>query len=179
MKFLNGIVAFTEGILDLLNKNEIKGVAAHEMAHIKNRDILIQTIAATIAGVISYVAMMARWTAIFGGFSRDNDSGNIVELIVLAIITPIIAAIIQLAISRSREYLADETAAKMLHNGFGLADALEKLQRGSRTKPLKFGSEATASMFIVNPFSAKGIMNLLSTHPPAEERIKKLRSMMF
>jgi len=170
-------IACTKGILELLNDDELKGVIAHEASHIKNRDILIQTVAATIAGVISYVAMMARWAAIFGGFGgRDRNSG--LELIALAILTPIIAAILQLAISRSREFLADETAARTLHNSFGLASALEKLEQGVKKNPLRFGSKATSCLFIANPFRG-GLLNLLSTHPPMAERINKLKSMNF
>ena len=170
-------IACTKGILELLNDDELKGVIAHEASHVKNRDILIQTVAATIAGVISYAAMMARWAAIFGGFGgRDRNSG--LELIALAILTPIIAAILQLAISRSREFLADETAARTLHNSFGLASALEKLEQGVKKNPLRFGSKATSCLFIANPFRG-GLLNLLSTHPPMSERINKLKSMNF
>lgn len=174
----NAAVAATEGILSLLSEDELKGVIAHEISHIKNRDILIQTIAATIAGVISYLAAMARWAAIFGGFGgRDRDGGNLFELLALAIITPIVAVIIQLAISRSREYLADESAAKILHNPNGLAGALAKLQNEGRRNPMKFGSPSTSSLFIVNPFSAKSFLALFSTHPPLEERIDRLKGM--
>jgi len=170
-------IACTKGILELLNDDELKGVIAHEASHIKNRDILIQTVAATIVGVISYAAMMARWAAIFGGFGGDRDNNGL-ELIALAILTPIIAAILQLAISRSREFLADETAAKTLHNSFGLANALEKLEQGVKKNPLRFGSKATSCLFIANPFRG-GLLNLLSTHPPMKERIKKLKNMNF
>jgi heat shock protein HtpX len=172
----NGIIACTEGILSLLDDDELKGVIAHEMSHIKNRDILIQTVAAMIAGVIGYVASMVRWGAIIGGFG-DDDGPNLIELLVLAILMPIIATLIQLAISRSREYLADETGAKIIHNPLALASALEKLEKGIEAKPMKMGSATTASMFIANPFTAKGIMSLLSTHPPMEKRIAKLRKM--
>ena len=171
-------VAATKGILELLNDDELKGVMAHEMAHVKNRDILISSVAATIAGVISYVAFMARWAAIFGGFGgRDRGGGNILSLIVLAIITPLIATIIQLAISRSREYLADESAAKITHTPLALASALEKLTLATKQNPLRFGNKAAASLFIVNPLSAKGFINLFSTHPSVESRVKRLRSM--
>ena len=171
-------VAFTEGILRLLSKDELKGVIAHEIAHIKNRDILITTIAATIAGVISFIATMAQWGAIFGGFGRDRDSGQMIQMLALAIITPLIAMIIQLAISRSREYLADETAAKTIHNPLALASALQKLEEGVKHNPLRFGSPSTSSLFIANPFSAKGMLSLLSTHPPMKERIRRLKNMM-
>lgn len=165
-------VAFSEGILQLLNKDELKGVIAHELSHVKNRDTLIATVAATIAGVISYLAFMARWAAIFGGVGRDRDSGNAFELLALAILTPLIATIIQLAISRGREYLADETGAKTIHNPYALASALQKLHEGVKHNPLRFGNKSAVSLFIVNPFSAKGMMNLFSTHPPMEERIR-------
>ncbi len=174
----NSAVAVTAGIMNLLGKDELKGVIAHELSHIKNRDTLIQTIAATIAGVISYLAFMARWAAIFGG-GRDRDNGRGFELLALAIITPIIAALLQLALSRSREYLADESAAKILHNPFGLAKALEKLDAAGKVMPMKIGSEATSSLFIVNPFSARGMLHLMSTHPPIENRINKLKDMRF
>jgi len=172
-------VAVTTGILDVLTENELKGVLAHEMAHVKNRDILIGTVAATIAAVISYVAMMARWSAIFGGFGGDRDRGNIIELLVLAIVAPIMAMIIQMAISRSREYLADETGAKLIRDPFSLASALEKIERNVKGHPLKrMGTtDATAHMFIHNPFKGKSLLNLFSTHPRTEERVKRLRAM--
>jgi heat shock protein HtpX len=173
-------VAATEGIINHLSKDELKGVMAHEMGHVKNRDILISTIAATIAGVIGYVAMMARWAAIFGGFGgRDQDNGNnLVQLLVLAVVMPLIATIIRLAISRSREYLADETGAKIIHNPMALASALEKLEAGAKHSPMKDATEATAHMFIVNPFSGKGFISLLSTHPSTESRVKRLKAMV-
>ncbi|MBR9692275.1 zinc metalloprotease HtpX [Candidatus Woesearchaeota archaeon] len=170
-------IAVTNGIMNLLNRDELKGVIAHEMAHVKNRDILISTIAATIAGVISYLAFFARWGAIFGGMGRDRDSGNMFELLALAIITPLIATIIRLAISRSREYLADETGAKTIHNPYALASALEKLHNGVKRNPLRFGNPSTSSLFIVNPFSARGMMKLFSTHPDVHERIKRLEEL--
>jgi len=174
-------VAATEGILRTLNDDELKGVMAHEIAHIKNRDILISSIAATIAGVISYVAFMARWAAIFGGFGgRDSrGGGNIVSLIVLAIITPLIATIIQLAISRSREFLADATGAEIIHNPLGLASALEKLEAGAKSNPMRNVNQATAHMFIVSPLRGGLFLKLLSTHPDVQKRIKKLRAMNF
>ncbi len=167
-------VAVTSGILELLTESELKGVLAHEIAHIKNRDILISTIAATIAGVISFVAFMARWAALFGGLGgRDNGRG-ILELLVLAILAPILALIIRLAISRSREYLADETGAKLIKDPEALASALKKLENSAKQNPMRMGNEATAHMFIVNPFKASFLVNLLSTHPPMEQRISKL-----
>jgi len=169
-------VAATEGIMQLLTHDELKGVIAHEMGHIKNRDILVTTIAATIAGVISYLAHMAQFAAIFGGNNRD-DRGNMMGIIVLAILTPIIAMILQLAISRAREYLADETGARTIKNPKALANALKKLEIGAKHHPMRMGSPATSSMFIVNPFSAHGLVALLSTHPPMAERIKRLNEM--
>lgn len=170
-------VACTKGILNMLNKQELEGVIAHELAHIKNRDTLVATIAATIAGVISYLAFMARFAAFFGG-GRDRDGGGF-ELLFLAILTPIIAAIIQFAISRSREYLADESGARFLNTSKGLASALQKLHLSTRHNPLSFGNKATASLFIVNPFSGRGFIKLFSTHPPMEERIRRLNSIKF
>ena len=169
-------VACTQGILSLLTKEELKGVIAHEMSHIKNRDTLIMVIASTIAGVISYLAMMARFAAIFGGGNRDDRNGsNGLGLLVMAIITPIIAMLIQLAISRSREYMADESGARIIKNPGALASALEKLEAGVKVHPMRLGSEATSSLFIVNPFRASAILSLLSTHPPMNERVKRLR----
>ncbi len=174
-------VAVTAGILDLLNKNELKGVLAHEMGHILNRDILIASVAATIAGVISYIAMMARWTAIFGGFggNDENKNGNVLELLVLSIVAPLMAMIIQMAISRSREFIADETGAKLAHDPFSLASALEKIENNVAHHPFKkMGTtDATAHLFIHNPFAGKSLLNLFSTHPPTGERIKRLRAM--
>ncbi len=175
------VVACTQGILNLLTKEELKGVLAHEISHSKNRDVLVATIAATIAGVISYLAQMAQFAAIFRGGNRNNEQGsnNLIGLLVLAILTPIIAMIIQLAISRSREYLADETGAKLLKDGKPLARALEKIHASVKTNPLHFGSEAASSLFIANPFKGNALLNLFSTHPPADQRIKRLNSMKF
>ena len=176
----HAVVAVTEGILQLLNKDELKGVIAHEFAHIKNRDILIQTIAATIAAVISYVAFMARWAAIFGGSGRDNEQGgNVLELLALAILAPLTATIIQLAISRSREYLADESGSKFIHTQHGLINALQKLEKGVNHFPLKFGNQQTSSLFIVNPFSGKSLFKLFSTHPSTEDRVKRLKELIL
>ena len=174
-------VAVTTGIMQILEEKELRGVLAHEIGHIKNRDILISTVAATIAGVISYIAMMARWTAIFGGMGKNNEnqSGNILELLVLAIIAPIMAMIIQLAISRSREYLADEIGAKLSGEPLALASALQKIEKNVHNHPFaRMGkTEATAHMFISNPLKASAFLNLFSTHPPTEERCKRLRAM--
>jgi heat shock protein HtpX len=176
------IVAVTQGILNILDKEELKGVLAHEVAHIKNRDILISTIAATIASVISYAAFMARWGALFGGFGGDrDDGGNIIGLIALAIVAPLAAALIQLAISRSREFIADETGAKLIHTALPLATALEKLESGSKHHPLKMGTDSTNHLFIVNPFRGRGqsFLHLFLTHPPMQKRIERLKALNF
>ena len=177
------VVAVTTAILQLLDAGELRGVLAHEMAHVKNRDILISSIAATIAGVISYIAMMARWAALFGGFGggRDNDRGNIIELLVLAIIAPIMAMIIQLAISRAREFQADATGARTIKDSVSLASALQKIEKSIHHHPLQqMGTtEATAHLFIENPFKGKNFLNLFSTHPSTEERVKRLKAMKF
>jgi len=172
----NASVAATQSLLQVLSDEEIKGVMAHELSHVKHRDTLIQTIAATIAGVISYLAFMARFAAFFGG-GNDRDSGNMFEMLALAIITPLLAMIIQLAISRSREYLADETGARTIQNPKALASALRKLELSAKQNPLRFGNKATSSLFIVNPFSAKGLTNILSTHPSMEKRIERLNNL--
>jgi len=177
--YTHSAVAFTQGILQALDKEELEGVIAHEISHIKNRDTLIQTIAATIAGVISYVAFMARWAAIFGGFGGDRDNDGILGFLVLAILAPLIATIIHLALSRSREYLADESAAKTLHNSKGLASALNKLEASAKLQPFRFGNKTTSSLFIVNPFRGQAFFQLFSTHPATEARVKKLNEMKF
>jgi heat shock protein HtpX len=173
------VVAVTDGIVKLLTKEELKGVLAHEISHVKNRDILVSTIAATIASVISYIAFMARWAAIFGGMRGDNDSGNILELLLLAIVAPLAAMIVQLAISRSREYLADERGAKLIGNGKPLASALAKLETASKQLPLGKGAASTGHLFIIKPFRGAGMMNLFSTHPPHHKRIERLNNMKF
>ncbi len=171
----NASIAFTKGILNLLNKNELKGVAAHELAHDKNRDILIATIAATVAGIISYVAMMARYATIFG--DKDRDSGNVIQLLLLSILAPIIALLLQLAISRSREYIADETGAKFIKDPVALASALGKLEKANSQNPLRFGNPSTSSLFIVKPFRGSAILNLFSTHPDINSRIQRLKEL--
>lgn len=175
----NAVVAVTEGLMHILTKQEIRGVIAHEMGHIKNRDILVSSIAATLAGAIMVLADMARWGAIFGGFRGDDDEGGggILGMIVLSILAPIAAMLIQMAISRSREYLADETGARLAHNPESLARALEKLAVASERIPMQDAKPSTAHLFIVNPLTGSSIMNLFSTHPPIHERIRRLRSM--
>jgi len=169
-------VAVTQGIMRILNPTELKGVLAHELGHVRNRDILISTIAATMAGAIMILASMARWAAIFGAGRDDDEGGGIIGIIVMSIVAPIAAFLIQMAISRSREYLADETGAHLAHNPESLARALEKLERASQQTPLN-ASPATAHMFIVNPLTGGGVINLFSTHPPIEERVRRLRAM--
>jgi heat shock protein HtpX len=167
-------VAVTAGLLEMLNEEEIEGVVAHELAHVKNRDILIGSIAATIAGAIAVMASLARWGAIFGGFGgRDDRDGGIFGLLAMAIVAPMAALVIQMAVSRSREYAADATGAEIAGNPYGLARALEKLGQASRRVPLP-ASPATSHMFIVMPFSGRAMMKLFSTHPPVEERVRRL-----
>lgn len=168
-------VAITQGALELLTREELMGVLGHELGHVKHRDILISTITATIAGAIMFLADMIKWAAIFGGLSGDDDDHPII-LIAMAVVAPFAAMLIQLAISRAREYEADKAGALYSGNPLYLASALEKLDAYAKQIPFK-GSPATENLFIVNPFSAKGLTNLFSTHPPIEERIKRLRKM--
>ena len=174
----HAVVAVTEGILRILNREELEGVLAHELTHIKNKDMLIGSIAATLAGAIVMLANMAQWAAIFGGSNRDDseEGSGVIGLIAMAILAPIAATIIQMAISRSREYLADEGGARVSGKPYGLAGALEKLSRASKAVPME-ANPSTAHMFIVNPLTGKSLMNLFSTHPPIEERVARLRSM--
>lgn len=172
-------VAVTEGIMRLMNERELTGVLAHELSHVKNRDILISTIAATLAGAIMMIADMARWSAIFGGMSRDDDregGGGVIGLIAMSILAPLAAMIIQMAISRTREFAADDTGARISGDPLGLASALGKLGVASERIPLD-ASPQTSHLFIVNPFSGRSLMRLFSTHPPLEERIARLHAM--
>jgi heat shock protein HtpX len=173
-------VAATEGILRLLTRDELEGVMAHELGHVRNRDILIGTIAATIAGAISMLANMAQWAMIFGGGRRDDreGEGGLIGGILMIILAPIAAALIQMAVSRSREYQADASGAKICGNPLWLANALRKLQAGTQRIPLD-ASPATAHMFIVNPLRGGGLQGLFSTHPPLEDRIARLESMAY
>jgi len=174
----HAFVAVTEGIMKILNKEELEGVIAHEISHIKNRDMLIGSIAATLVGAIVMLAHMAQWAAIFGGVRSDDEDigGGIIGLIAMAILAPIAAALIQMAISRSREYLADASGAGITKNPYGLAGALGKLSKASQIIPMD-ANPSTAHLFIVNPLSGKMLMNLFSTHPPLEDRIARLKIM--
>jgi heat shock protein HtpX len=168
-------VAVTEGLLQILNKNELEGVLAHELAHVKNRDILVGTIAATFAGAISMLANIIQWGAIFGMGRGDDDEGggSLIGGLLLAIIAPIAAMIIQMAISRSREYLADENGARIAGNTGGLSNALLKLESAAHRIPMQV-NPAASHMFIVNPLSGASMARLFSTHPTTEERVKRL-----
>ena len=174
-------VAVTTGILNLLSEEELEGVLAHELAHVKNRDTLISAVAATIAGVITMIAMWARWAAIFGGIGGRDGDNNIVGFIAMAVIAPLAATIIRLAISRSREFAADAEGARISHKPWALANALSKLESGSssyRARPSDVkASESTAHMFIVNPLRGSSLMKLFRTHPSTEERINRLKQM--
>jgi heat shock protein HtpX len=172
----NAVVAVTEGIMGILSADELKGVLAHEIGHVKNRDILIQSVAGVLAGVIMLVANIIKWGAIFGMGRDSEEGGNPLVAIGLAIIAPIAAMMIQMSISRSREYLADSTGAQLAGEPRHLASALKKLSDFSQRAPMREGNPATAHMFIVNPF-AGGMASLFSTHPPVEERIKRLMAM--
>ncbi len=175
----HAVVAVTEGIMRILDEEELEGVLAHELSHVKNRDVLISTVAATLAGAITYLAHMAQWAAMFGGRSRDDDEGgsNPIAMILLAVLAPIAALLVQMAVSRSREFQADATGARVAGRPWGLAKALEKLQMANQAMPMANATPATAHLFIVNPLSGQTLMRLFSTHPPLEERIARLRAM--
>lgn len=174
----HAVVAATEGITQILSRDELKGVMAHEMSHVMHRDILIGSIAATIAGAIAYLAHMAQWAAIFGGFGRDEEDSNPLALIVLAVIAPMAAMLIQMAISRSREFEADKGGAQLCGNPLSLANALRKLENANESRPMPRVNEATAHMFIVNPLrGGGGVKALFTTHPPMAERIRRLEEM--
>jgi heat shock protein HtpX len=172
-------VAATEGILRILSTDELEGVMAHELAHVQNRDILVGTIAATFAGAISMLGNMLQWGAMLGAGRSDdeNGSGGLIGSLAMAIIAPIAAMLIQMAVSRSREYLADESGARICGRPLALANALRKLNSASQIIPMQEARPATAHMFIVNPLSGAGLMALFSTHPPMEERIARLETL--
>jgi len=167
------VIAVTNGLLEILEEKELRGVIAHEIAHIKNKDILLTTISSIIAGTLMYVAMLARWTAIF---SSDRES-NFGEIIALSIIAPIAATVINLSISRSREFLADEVGSRLIKDPRALGEALIKIH--SSSKKMEFGNPALSNMFISNPFRSSSLINLMSTHPTLQDRLKRLRKLAF
>lgn len=172
-------VAATEGIMRILTPDELEGVMAHELAHVRNRDILVGTIAATLAGAVSMIGNMLQWGAMLGAGRGDDEegAGGLIGSLAMAIIAPIAAMLIQMAVSRSREYLADERGARICGNPLALAHALRKLHAASRMLPMIEARPATAHMFIVNPLTGGGLLSLFSTHPPMEERIARLEAM--
>lgn len=171
-------VAVTEGLLRTLDRHEVKGVLGHELAHVRHRDILLGSVVAVLAGAIMMLASMARWAAIFGGVrGGDDDNGGFLGLMVAAIVAPIAAVMIQMAISRSREFMADETGARISGNPEFLASALQKLEMSSRRAGVRGAVPQTAHMFIVNPLKGRSFASLFSTHPPTEERIRRLREL--
>ncbi len=168
-------VAATTGIIQTLNSDELAGVLGHELAHVKHRDILISTIAATFVGTITFIAQMAGWAMMFGGRGNSRDDDNGLGSLFLVFLAPIAATLLQLAISRSREFFADQGGTEFSKNPLALASALEKISRGNELKPVNNSGPATAHMFIINPLKKGGLMKLFSTHPSTEERIKRLR----
>jgi heat shock protein HtpX len=175
----HAVVAVTQGIMRLLSREELTGVIAHELAHIKHRDMLTGTIVATIAGAISMLAQMAQWAMIFGGGRRDSDDegGSPIAALVMMIVAPIAAMLVQMAISRTREFEADKGGAQIAGHPSGLANALLKLEKGSQIVPMHDAKPATAHMFIVNPLTGGGLLKLFSTHPPIADRVKRLNEM--
>ena len=173
----HGALCLTKGIMEMLDEEELKGVISHELTHIRNRDTLIMTVTAALASAVMMLAYMARWAALFGGFSRDReDSGNIIALIAISIVAPLAALLIQLAISRSREYAADAGGAEIAGSPMGLARALEDMSKVSDRRKFNAAPQ-TAHLFIISPLRRSFVANLFSTHPPLEERVAKLRSM--
>lgn len=170
------VIALSRGIIQLMGEAELKGVIAHELTHVINRDTLLATIAATLAGAIMFLGYQMRWLGLFSGGRDDDNRGGVLGMIVMAILAPLAATIIQMAISRSREYKADAGSAELTHNPEGLASALEKLTAYSKRLPLQ-ATQQTAHLFIVSPLSGKSLLSLFSTHPPIEERVARLRQM--
>ncbi len=173
----HAVVAVTQGIMRILSREELAGVLAHELAHIKHRDMLTGTIVATIAGAISMLAQMAQWSMIFGGRRDDDEGGSPIVALVMMIVAPIAAMLVQMAISRTREFEADKGGAQIAGSSSGLANALLKLEKGSQLVPMTDAKPATAHMFIVNPLTGGGLMKLFSTHPPIAERVARLNEM--
>ena len=173
----HAVVAATEGILRLLDDEELRGVMAHELAHVKNRDILIMSLAATVAGAIAFAARSAFWSMLFGG--NRNGGGNVLVAVLLAVTAPIAAILVQLAISRNREYAADRVGAQIHGRPLALASALRKLHAYAGRVPMQQGNPATAHMFIVNPFTGGGMAAMFATHPPMEERVRRLEAMAY
>src|SRR6266700_3710473 len=174
----HAVVAVTEGILRLLSEDELRGVLAHEVSHVRNRDILVMSVAATLAGAISFMARMFWWNSLFGGSRDRNGNGAATILAVVGmVLAPIAALLVQLAISRSREYKADYSGAKASGQPLALASALEKLEVENRRRPIAFGSPASQSLFIVNPFRGGAFVRIFSTHPPIQERIARLHAL--
>ena len=171
----HAVVAATEGIMRILDDEELEGVIAHEVSHVRNRDILVMSVAATLAGAIAIAARYAIFSSMFGGGRRNQGGGYM--LILAAITAPIAAILIQLAVSRSREYGADASGASISGKPLALASALEKLEYANHRRPLQFGNPASSGLFIVNPFTKSGFVSLFSTHPPMDERIARLRAM--
>jgi heat shock protein HtpX len=173
----HAVVAVTQGIMRILSREELAGVISHELAHIKHRDMLTGTIVATIAGAISMLAQMAQWSMIFGGRRDDDDGGSPIVALVMMIVAPIAAMLVQMAISRTREFEADKGGAQIAGSSSGLASALLKLEKGSQIIPMTDAKPATAHMFIVNPLTGGGLLKLFSTHPPIAERVARLNEM--
>ncbi len=169
------VVAATEGIMSLLTDDELEGVLAHEMAHIKDRDMLVMTVAATIAGAISFASRMFLWSSI--GNRRSSGNGNALVLLLVVVTAPLAALMLRLAVSRNREYKADKEGAMLIQRPLSLARALEKLEEGNRRRPMQMGSPTSSSLFIVNPFAAEGFVTLFMTHPPIKSRVKRLEQL--
>ena len=177
----HAVVAVTTGIRRILTDRELRGVLGHEMGHVKNRDILTSSIVATVAGAISMIGNMLLWSSMFGGFGggRDGEDRNPILMLLVAMVAPIAASLIQLGISRQREYAADKSGALVTHDPEALASALEKLERGVTYRPMEPtpNQQSVSALYIVNPFRGQGMSNLFSTHPPMDERIRRLRDM--